>query len=150
MTTGTFTVFENATIELNGTQIGYIRVQKPNHKFGDTSRPDIAAGLGSPSVVVEEYSVDPFDRDRPSPSATYSATSKIFNCDVSALANQEQYFGYIVKDATIIGETSGAVATVTSVDLNSDNWGDLIGAFFFSTNVCWSKAVSAPPGLSTM
>ena len=49
----------------------------------------------------------------------------------SALANQEQYFGYIGKDATIIGETSGAVATVTSVDLNSDNWGDLLGAFFF-------------------
>ena len=131
MTSGAFTIFENAKIELNGTQIGYIRVQKPNHKFGDTSRPDIAAGLGSPSVVVEEYSVDPFDRDRPAPSTTYSATSKIFNTDVSALANQEQYFGYIVKDATIIGETSGAVATVTSVDLNSDNWGDLLGAFFF-------------------
>ena len=159
MTSGAFTVFENAKIELNGTQIGYIRVQKPNHKFGDTSRPDIAAGLGSPSVVVEEYSVDPFDRDRPAPSTNYSATSKIFNTDVSALANQEQYFGYIVKDATIIGETSGAVATVTSVDLNSDNWGDLLGAFFFrNSNVTPQPSVlffsgtktfrvtAAPPG----
>ena len=143
MTTGTFTVFENAKIELNGTQIGYIRVQKPNHKFGDTDRPDIAAGLGSPSVVVEEYSADPFDRDRPAPSTTYSATSRLFNTDVSALANQEQYFGYIVNGATIIGETSGAVATVTSVDLNSDNWGDLLGAFFFRN----ANASPQPPVL---
>ena len=109
MTSGAFTIFENAKIELNGTQIGYVRVQKPNHKFGDTTRPDIAAGLGSPSVVVEEYSIDPFDRDRPAPSSTYSATSKLFNCDVRALANQEQYFGYAVKGETIIGESSGDV-----------------------------------------
>ena len=53
------------------------------------------------------------------------------NIDVTALANSEEYFGYVVKGATIIGETSGAVARVTSVDLFSDNWGDIIGAFFF-------------------
>ena len=65
MQSGTFTVFEDADIFTpNGTKIGFIRVQRPNHKFGDTSRPDIGAGLGSPAVLVEEYQVDPYDRSR--------------------------------------------------------------------------------------
>ena len=51
MQSGTFTVFEDADILTpNGTKIGFIRIQRPNHKFGDTSRPDIGAGLGSPAV----------------------------------------------------------------------------------------------------
>jgi len=116
---------------LNGEQIGYIRLQKPNHKFGDIGRPEVTAGLGSPSVTVEEYTVDPYDRSRPAPSSTYSATSQLLNVDVEALGNLEEYFGYVVKGAQIVGETSGAVATVTNTNLFSDNWGDLLGAFFF-------------------
>ena len=131
MVTGTFTIFENARIELNGEQIGYIRVQKPNHKFGDSARPDIGSGLGSLSVNEEVYETDIYDRLRPAPSASYSATSRLLNVDVTALANLEEYFGYTVKGATIIGETSGAIATVTNINLISDNWGDVIGAFFF-------------------
>jgi len=131
MSTGAFIIYENARIEQNGVQIGYVKLQAPNHKFGDTNRPDVGAGLGSPSVYVEKYEIDIFDRSRPAPSDTYSATSQLLNIDVSSLANLENYFGYIVKGARIIGETSGAVATVTSIDLFSDNWGDLIGAFFF-------------------
>ena len=79
MTSGTFSVFENAKVEVDGEQIGFIRIQKPNHKYGDSSRPDVGAGLGSPSVLVEEYTVDPYDSTRPSPSDTYSATSKLLN-----------------------------------------------------------------------
>ena len=131
MVSGTFNVFENAKIEVNGEQIGFIRIQKPNHKFGDASRPDVGAGLGSPSVLVEEYTVDPYDNTRPSPSDSYSATSKLLNIDTISLANVEKYFGYITKGAKVIGEKSGAVATVSSIDLFSDNWGDLLGAFFF-------------------
>ena len=131
MSAGSFIIFENARIELNGTQIGYIRIQRPNHKFGDSARPDVGAGLGSPAVSVEEYTVDPYDRNRPAPSSTYSATSQLLNVDVTALGNLEEYFGYVVKGAQIVGETSGAVATVTNIDLFSDNWGDIIGAFFF-------------------
>ena len=131
MVSGTFSVFEDINIELNGAQIAFARIQQPNHKFGDTSRPDVGAGLGSPSVLVEKYTVDPFDTSRPAPSDTYSATSKILNIDTISLANQEKYFGYIVKGAKIVGKSSGAVATVSSIDLFSDNWGDLLGAFFF-------------------
>ena len=135
MISGSFSVFEDARIELvslgDDPQIGYVRIQKPNHKFGDTSRPDVGAGLGSPSVLVEEYTVDPYDSSRPAPSNTYSATSKLLNIDVSSLATEEKYFGYAVKGAMVIGETSGAVAKITSIDLVSDNWGDIIGSFFF-------------------
>ena len=131
MVSGTFSVFEDVNIELDGTQIAFARIQKPNHKFGDTSRPDVGAGLGNPSVLVEEYTVDPFDTSRPAPSDTYSATSKIINFDTISLANIEKYFGYIVKGAKIVGKSSGAVATVSSVELFSDNWGDILGAFFF-------------------
>ena len=94
-------------------------------------------------MTVEEYTVDPYDRNRPAPSSTYSATSQLLNVDVTALGNLEEYFGYVVKGAQIVGETSGAVATVTNIDLFSDNWGDLLGAFFFrdanvNQNLQWS------------
>ena len=147
MVSGSFTVFENARVELvslgDDPVIGYVRIQRPNHKFGDTTRPDVGAGLGSPSVLVEEYSVDPYDNTRPAPSANYSATSKLLNVDIAALANDEQYFGYFVKGALVIGEKSGAVARITNVNLISDNWGDLIGSFFFRN----ANAVPQPPVL---
>ena len=82
-------------------------------------------------MTVEEYTIDPYDRNRPAPSSTYSATSQLLNVDVTALGNLEEYFGYVVNGAQIVGQTSGAVATVTNIDLFSDNWGDLLGAFFF-------------------
>ena len=147
MVSGSFTIFENARIELfslgDEPEIGYVRIQRPNHKFGDNSRPDVNAGLGVPSISVEDYSVDPYDSTRPAPSSTYSATSRLLNIDVSALASEEDYYGYVVKGATIIGETSGAVAKITSIDLISDNWGDIIGAFFFRD----ANAEPKPPNL---
>ena len=131
MSSGTFSVFEDVRVELNGTQIGLIRSQSPNHKFGDSDRPEVGAGLGSPNRPVETYEVDPFDRTRPAPSSTYSATSRLFNVDAIGLANLEKYFGYVVKGAKLTGVSSGAVATVSNINLFTDNWGDLLGAFFF-------------------
>ena len=146
MSSGTFAILEDVKVELNGTQIALIRSQEPNHKIGDESRPEFQAGLGSPSANVEKYTVDPYDRARPAPSATYSATSRLFNVDVTGLANLEKYSGYIVRGAKLTGQTSGAVATVTSVNLNSDNWGDLIGAFFFRN----ANVTPKPPNLFTV
>ena len=71
-------------------------------------------GLGAPNVNVEKYIIDPYDRTRPAPSETYSATSRLFNVDVIGLANNEKYFGYVVKGAKLTGVSSGAVATVTN------------------------------------
>ena len=146
MSSGTFSILEDVKVELNGTQIALIRSQEPNHKIGDESRPEFQAGLGSPASNVEKYTVDPYDRARPAPSATYSATSRLFNVDVTGLANLEKYKGYIVRGAKLTGQTSGAVATVTSINLNSDNWGDLIGTFFFRN----ANVTPKPPNLFTV
>ena len=146
MSSGTFSILEDVKVELNGAQIALIRSQEPNHKIGDESRPEFQAGLGSPASNVEKYTVDPYDRARPAPSATYSATSRLFNVDVTGLANLEKYSGYIVRGAKLTGQSSGAVATVTSVNLNSDNWGDLIGAFFFRN----ANVTPKPPNLFTV
>ena len=145
MASGTFSVFEDVKIEVNGFQIGLIRSQSPNHKFGDESRPEFTAGLGAPASKVEKYIIDPFDRTRPAPSATYSATSRLFNVDVVGLANNEKYFGYVVKGAKLTGVSSGAVATISSINLFSDNWGDVIGAFFFRN----ANTTPKPPTLFT-
>ena len=145
MVSGTFSVFEDVKVELNGTEIGLIRSQEPNHKYGDENRPEVQANLGTPNVKVEKYIIDPYDRTRPAPSSTYSATSKLFNTDVIGLANNEKYFGYLIKGAKLTGKTSGAVATVTNTTLISDNWGDLIGSFFFRN----ANKIPKPPTLFT-
>ena len=132
MNSGTFTVFERANIlDTRGRKVGLMRIQRPNHKFGDKNRPDIAAGLGSPALYVEEYSVDPYDKDRPAPGASYSPTSKLINFGVRALGTLEEHYGYVKKGFKVVGQTSGAVATITRAELISDNWGDIIGAFYF-------------------
>ena len=145
MASGTFSVFEDVKVEVNGTQIGLLRSQSPNHKYGDEARPEFTAGLGAPNSKVEKYIIDPFDRTRPAPSETYSATSKLFNVDVIGLANNEKYFGYVVRGAKLTGASSGAVATVSNVTLFSDNWGDVVGAFFFRN----ANTTPKPPTLFT-
>ena len=143
MNSGTFSVFEDVKVELNGKEIGLIRSQEPNHKYGDENRPEVQSSLGTPNVLVEKYIIDPYDRTRPAPSATYSATSRLFNTDVIGLANNEKYFGYLIKGAKLTGKSSGAVATVTNTTLISDNWGDVIGAFFFRN----ANKIPKPPTL---
>jgi len=96
----------------------------------------IRASLTSSGVSVvggttEKYMVDIFDSSRPAPSDSYSATSKIFNCDVNELANRPSQGGYISEGFTLIGNTSGASAIVTNAGLFSDNWGDCLGAIYF-------------------
>ena len=132
MISGTFKVFEDADIfDSNNNKVGFIRVQKPNHKFGDKSRPDIGAGLGSPAVLPELYSADPYDRNRPAPGNAYSPTSKLINFGTRVLSTQQKYFGYVEKGFTVVGKTSGARARITRAELISDNWGDIVANFFF-------------------
>ena len=69
----------------------------------------------------------------------------MFNTDIIGLANNEKYFGYLVKGAKLTGKSSGAVATVTNTTLFSDNWGDVIGAFFFRN----ANKIPKPPTLFT-
>ena len=132
MVSGTFRIFEDADIfDSTGKKIGFIKIQRPNHKYGDTSRPDIGAGLGSPAVSVEKYEVDPYDRNRPAPGDAYSPTSKLINFAVRTLSTKEKFYGYVEKGAKVVGKTSGAVANITRAELISDNWGDIVANFFF-------------------
>ena len=144
MKSGTFTVGEDVKVQkANGDQIGLFKIFRPNHKFGNNQDPAAGAGLGSPSVLVENYEVDPYDTSRPAPSDTYSATSKLLNINVIKLSNDAKYYGYVKKNVKIVGLTSGAVATVKRVKLVSDNWGDLIGSFFFRD----ANTTPKPPNL---
>ena len=129
MTSGTFSAGESVKVMKGGEQIGFMRIRRPNQKVNELTQ-YVAAGLADP-VPIEKYEVDPYDTSRPAPSESYSATSRLLNIDTLRLANKEKFYGYIVKGAKIIGENSGAVAKVSSIDLYSDNWGDLLGAFFF-------------------
>ena len=140
-----FTVGESVIVNLGGMGgriIGVVRAAAPNHKYGENT-PDIEAGISLPVLPIEYLFNDPFDRTLPAPGATYSPTSTIFNCDVESLANDVNLYGYVVVGATLIGESSGAQATVTNTDLISDRWGDLQGAFFFRN----AQAIPTPPKL---
>ena len=81
--------------------------------------------------TTETYQVDIFDSSRPAPSDSYSATSKLFNCDVNELANRTHLYGWMEEGFHLIGNTSGATATITNAGLFSDNWGDCLGAMHF-------------------
>ena len=152
MQSGTFKTFEDADIlDSTNKKVGFIRIQKPNHKFGDTSRPDIGAGLASPSVLVEKYESDPYDRNRPAPGESYSPTSKLINFDAAALSNQQKYYGYVEKGFTILGKISGAIAKINKAQLISDNWGDIIACFFFrDPNTTPKPAIRVKSGSKTV
>ena len=64
--------------------------------------------------------------------STYSSTSTVLNVDTFALSEQAQgeFYGYAETGMILVGETSGAQATITNVRLVSDLGATLIGSFF--------------------
>ena len=90
------------------------RLAAPNHKEGPYNEPtkvltanpyNIAAGI----------------------STVYSTSSTLLNVDTFGLASQVQgeFTGHVIKGNKLVGETSGAEATVTDVRLISDTVGQL-------------------------
>jgi len=65
-------------------------------------------------------------------SANYSSTSNILNVDTYSLADQPEglYSGWVSSGMSLIGQTSGAQATITNVRLVSDLSATLIGSFY--------------------
>ena len=65
------------------------------------------------------------------PSA-YSSTSQILNVDTFSLSNQPQgaFSGFVETGMILVGQTSGAQATIADVRLISDISATLIGSFF--------------------
>jgi hypothetical protein len=116
---GSFAVGETVIGTSNGNNLISFRIATPNHKYG---------AFNSPSTT---YTTNPYIKSE-SISSAYSQSSKILNIDTSSLSQEAQgkYFGYLVKGMRLVGQTSGAVAYVKDLRLISDNYGDLIGAFY--------------------
>ena len=127
MVTGTFDVGETVIGTVRNTGTGPVndnppkitfRVAQSNHKSGPYDSPD------------RVYRQNPYNSQPLSES--YSATSTILNVDTFSLANQPEgdYFGYVQQNMILVGQTSGAQATITNVRLVADIGADLRGSFF--------------------
>jgi hypothetical protein len=128
MISGSFQVGENVLGSTIKTGLGpdltdnspriTFRAAQSNHREG---------AYDTPIAVFRE---NPYN-GQPLP-ATYSSTSIILNVDTLSLSQQAQgqYSGYVETGMTLIGQTSGARATITNVRLVSDLSANLIGSFF--------------------
>ena len=127
MVSGSFQIGERAVaiVQNNNTGatgadfIGFFRLAQPNHKRGPFSAPTLT------------YTTNPYDPTVTIPS-TYSASSTVINIDTAALAEEAQgrFFGRIDTTTILVGETSGAIATVPNVRLITDRVGSVRGTFF--------------------
>ena len=145
MISGTFQVGEevigevrtNGTAVTNGASRAKInfRVAQSNHKTGPYNLP------------TKVYTVNPYVSGDQTIPATYSATSTILNIDTASLASMNdnpEYRGYVEQGMTLVGQTSGAQATISNVRLISDISATLIGSFFVP-----DPTIQANPRFST-
>ena len=104
MNSGSFVIGETVKGYIGGSHVFSARAYAPNHKVGPGA---------SPTTI---YRTNPYDRSVDLPSV-YSSSSTVLNVDVNALANEVigTYFGYVKTGMTLLGETSGAQATVSAV-----------------------------------
>ena len=95
------------------------RLSQANHKSGTFDS------------ASEVFTKNPYNKDQTLPSA-YSSTSTILNVDTFSLCEQPQseFIGSVSPEMILVGETSGAQATVSQVRLVSDNSASLIGSLF--------------------
>ena len=94
------------------------RAAQANHRAGEYNIP------------TETYIRNPYTSQLLSES--YSSTSNILNVDTFSLQEQAkgEYFGYVEPGMTLVGQSSGAWATITDVKLVSDISANLSGSFF--------------------
>lgn len=134
-----FVVGETVIGTSNGNNLISFRVAAPNHKYGPYNAPSTT------------YTINPYIRTESIESA-YSQSSKVLNVDTVSLSEEAQgkYSGYLLKGMQLIGQTSGAVATVNDLRLISDNFGDLIGTFYLrDPNTVPTPTVRIPTGTKT-
>jgi hypothetical protein len=128
MISGTFQVGEKVVGKVQNTGLNpslgqdfakiSFRVAQSNHKEG----PYNAATTTYPNNPYTGQSLQ----------STYSSTSNILNVDTFSLSNQPQgeYSGWVESGMILVGQTSGAQATITNVRLVSDLSATLIGSFY--------------------
>jgi len=151
MITGSFQVGETVVgtirntgiqpvIGLSNPQITF-RVAQSNHKEGPYNAPTsvftnnpytsqvgatgLETFLGTPGTVQLAGQGNTIP-------ATYSSTATILNVDTYSLSLQAQgeFSGYVETGMILVGQTSGAQATITNLRLISDLGANLIGSFF--------------------
>ena len=95
------------------------RVAQANHKSGSFDN------------ATEVFTNSPYNNSQILPSA-YSPTSTILNVDTFSLCDQPQgaFAGSVAPEMILVGETSGAQATISQVRLVSDFTSTLIGSLF--------------------
>lgn len=116
MISGTFVVGE--TVQGSSGSISTrFRLAKSNHKYGPYNNPT--------QVFVQ----NPYNISENLPTS-YSTTSNTLNVDTASLELQSAsgFYGYIIENMQLIGQTSGAIAKVTNVRLITDNAGTVIGS----------------------
>ena len=127
MTSGTFTVGENVrSVPLKKGVTApkfYARVAQINHKEGEYN------------VATRTYDQNPYNQQLiPS---SYNSTSTLLNIDTYSLSNETQgeYYGYVEVGTLLVGESSGATATVSGLKLVVDNQSSLIGSFYIPETI---------------
>lgn len=119
MVSGKFQVGETITSDPTFTskKISF-RACIPNHKTGSYDNP------------IEVFKLIPYNQQPPP--TNYSESSTFINVDTRALQlpSEIRYYGEIAPNMKLIGKTSGAVATISSIRLVSDNSGRLIGSLY--------------------
>jgi hypothetical protein len=128
MISGVFEVGETVTGIVNQTGLGpnlsnetpriTFRVAQSDHKEGPYNIPNT-------TFLENPYTNQVL-------SSTYSSTSDILNIDTFSLSNEPQglFSGYVESQMRLIGNTSGAQATITNVRLISDLSATLIGSLY--------------------
>ncbi len=124
------------------------RIAAPNHKDGPYNAP------------TPVYATSPYDGV--GLTSAYSDTTSILNVDTASLnqKSDERFFGNVVKDMRLVGETSNAEAQVNEVRLVTDTMGALQGSihipednpdFANGTNTVEVSAIKSndnpPPGV---
>jgi len=118
MVSGTFQAGETVTGVLGTKNISF-RLASQNHKYGPYNAP------------TEIYDVNPYQISLGLPSV-YSPTSTLLNVDTFSLQlkSTSQFYGCVSIGMQLIGDTSGAIATISDLRLISDSSGTLIASLF--------------------
>ena len=114
-----FSEGETVIVEFNGDVIGSLRLAQSNHREGSHITPS------------KTYQLNPYVRSEVVQSS-YSQSSKVLNIDLNSLANksEERFYGYVVKGAKLIGQSSKAIAYVKDRRIVTNENGFVAGSFF--------------------
>ena len=97
----------------------HLELHKLNHKSGAFDS------------ATQVYTINPYNSSQTLPSG-YSSTSTVLNIDIFSLCDQPQgaFIGHVAPEMILVGESSGAQATITQVRLIADFSSNLIGSLF--------------------